>query len=308
MAEIFDYFIRADDDFSDAGPSLLLVNETPCIAWTGIGNQFPNVMPIGSDADGRVWFDRDNKITLEGNRSSGGVAFGQASGGAALMWSLDHNPASLVGNLFNESLEVTGDIVALGQSSQYTPALCWWIRELNMAWTGEDQRLNVAPMGFGDSGWEFLRERTFTSEFTETSEYEPALAWRPGPNRLYMAWTGEGAGELNIMYCQGGSWSDPQPHIAQFDRATKHVFRDETSEAAPSLYMTGGNMALAYRGSGNRNINLLEVDTDNNFELIRKRTSGHTTPYRPAYASFLGRRWIAYTGEDDHLYLGRVAA
>ncbi|MEU8344341.1 hypothetical protein SAMN05443665_10404 [Actinomadura meyerae] len=64
-----------------------------------------------------------------------------------------------------------------------------------------------------------------------------------------MAWTGEGEGELNVMYCQGGSWVDPPPYIPVFDRATK----------------------------------------------------------RTLSTRFWDRYWIAYTGEDEHLYLARVA-
>lgn len=313
MAEIFDYHIRADHDLSDAGPSLLMIGETPWIAWTGIGNRFPNVMPIRRNPDGALWFDRDRKLTIEGQRTNGGVALGHLWGGAALMCSQDHEPATLVGYHVAEDwddweAEQDLDFVALGQSSQYAPALRWWVSELNMAWTGEDQRLNVAPLAFVENQWGFDFERKFTSEYSETSEYGPALAWRGGPNRLYMAWTGEGEGELNVMYSPGGLLGDPPPHIAHFDRSTKHIFRSETSEAAPSLYMTGGAMHLAYRGSGNTNINLLLADADDGFAVIHKNTSAHTTPHSPAFASFWGRRWIAYTGEDEHLYLARISS
>jgi hypothetical protein len=305
MVEIFDYHIRADNDYSNAGPALGVVGNTPCIAWKGSGNDHPNVMPIVKNPDGTVWFDTERKIIWTSDKAGGGLAIGQKDRNAALMWPSGNGPATLIGNTFDEGMHIVEDLVALGQTTQYAPALCWWIHELNMAWTGEDQRLNVAPLSWGDSGWEFLRERVFTSN--ETSGYEPALAWRPGPNRLYMAWTGEGAGELNVMYCQGGSWSDPPPERSVFDSATKHTFDHEFSDAGPSIYVVGSSISLAYRGNGNRNINLLQADEDDNYQVVRKRTSGHTTPYKPAYASFWDRHWIAYTGDDEHLYLARVA-
>jgi hypothetical protein len=305
MAEIFDYVIRADNDYSSAGPALGMVGDTPCIAWKGSGDGYPKVMAIAQNPDGSVWFDTGRRLIWKSDRVGGGLAIGQKDRNAALMWPSGHGPATLIGSTFEESMQAVEDLVALGHSTQYAPALCWWIHELNMAWTGEDQRLNVAPLSWGDSGWEFPRERTFTSD--ETSGYEPALAWRPAPNRLYMAWTGEGDGELNIMYCQGGSRADPQPNRSVFDSTTKRTFPGETSNAGPSIHVVGPSIHLAYRGSGNNNINLLQIDEDSDYQIVRKRTSGHTTPHKPAYASFWNRHWIAYTGDDEHLYLGRIA-
>lgn len=301
MVEIFDYSIRGDDT-SDAGPALLKVGDTPCIAWKGSGNDHPNVMPIRQNPDGTVWFDTDRKITFQSDHVGGGIALGQNGRDAGVMWPSGNGPATLIGNTINENLEVVGDLVALGNATDYAPALCGWVDVLHMAWTGDDQRLHVCPLGFGDSGWEFLHEQQHVSN--ETSEYEPGLAWRPAPNRLYLAWTGEGDGHLNIMYCQGGGWADPPPSPPVM--GNKHTISNEFSEAGPSILVVGSAISLAYRGNGNSNINLLTVDEDNNYSVINKRTSGHTTPYKPALASFWDRWWIAFTGEDDHLNLARV--
>lgn len=308
MAEIFDYFIRADNDYSSAGPALGMVGNTPVIAWKGSGNGHPNIMPIRRNPDETVWFDTGGKRIFR-ETVGGGLGIGQKDRIGALVWpdgpGSGGSPPTIIGNTVDEEMKVVDGLTSLGNTTQYAPALCWWVKELFMAFTGEDQHLNVVPLVFDDNGWEFPHERQFVS--AETSEYEPSLAWRPAPNRLYMAWTGEGDGELNVMYCQGGSWSDPPPHIPYFYGSTKHTISQETSEAGPSIYVVGPSVLLAYRGSGNNNINLLHLDADNNFEVQSKRTSGHTTPHKPAYASFWDRHWIAYTGDDEHLYLARVA-
>lgn len=299
MAEPFDYWIVANEA-SASGPALS-GGPHPWVAWKDADGDFPCIMPIARRPDGSVYFDTTRKKFVDNTAVGGGIALSSIDDDhTAVVWSHDHDPAELFGNVVDGDGDPVGDLVALGQSSQFGPALCYWIRELNMAWTGEDQRLNVAPFAGADLAF----DRKFTSD--ETSEYEPALAWRPAPNRLYMAWTGEGDGTLNIMYSQGGAWGDPQPYIAFFDRATKREFRTETSEAGPGLLVTGPGARLVYRGSGNNNITELFVDVDSG-EIGRKRISGHTTPHQPAISRFFDAHWVAYTGDDDRLYLAHLA-
>jgi hypothetical protein len=107
------------------------------------------------------------------------------------------------------------------------------------------------------------------------------------------------------MYCEGGAWSDPPPYRTEFDRSTKHTFTSETSDAGPGLWISGGTGLLAYRGSGNRNLNLLRVDLDD-YSIMRKDISAQTSPYQPSILSFQNNRYIAWTGEDDNLNVGRI--
>src|SRR5262245_42771751 len=137
MAEIFDYYIRADNDYSNAGPALGKVGDTPVIAWKGQGDGNPNIMPIRRNPDGPVWFDPDRKKTLWGDTVGAGLAVGQKDRIAALVWpdgpGPGGSPPTIIGNTFNEEMKIVDSLTSLGNTTRHAPALCWWVKELFMA-------------------------------------------------------------------------------------------------------------------------------------------------------------------------------
>ena len=309
--EPFSYVAYAENDFSDAGPSLTVLDGELWIGWSGGGNGHPNAMPAVVRPDGSMYFATDRKLTLWDERAAGGVPMSSAAapGEAAMAWTIDNRAGELntiIGATFTAQPSEARELVSF-EWSDHTPALCQFSREVYVAWTGSNNlQINCAPLVYDEEGggWVFSSGRKSVS--AETSDYEPSLAWRPGPSRLYVAWTGEGDHELNVMYAPGPGLLDPPPERADFDRSTKHTFSSETSDGGPALLVRGGQLVLAYRGSGNRNLNVLWTDMDDNYSYISKATSGRTTPYQPAIASYQDWLYVAWTGEDHNLNVGRL--
>ena len=306
MSEFVEDYIRADYT-SISGPALGVLRDEIHIAWTD-PDGVVNIMPVNTSG-GSMSFVTEWRADRLGPSAACGPALAQGDGirDLAIAWAIDHPELqSLIGVTVDSQLNIIKELVSFAWTD-YSPSMQRWIREVNLAWTGSNNRkLNVAPLVLDESGWTFSPERTWTSDETETSGWEPSLGWRLVPNRLYIAWTDDDDNALNMMYCQGaGDWEDPPAYRAEFDRATRHVFTSETSSAGPALLMGVSSATLAYRGNGNRNLNLLRTDLED-YSIISKRTSGHTTPYRPAIISHGDGNYIAYTGEDDHLYFCRV--
>jgi hypothetical protein len=299
-------------DTSDSGPALCQFGRTGqsrlCIAWTGENNHWVNIMPLGVGGDGQVWFDTDNKVILP-HQAGGGVALAQSENwreGAAA-WAVENPQGELdgiIGATFDGDLGTVRELVSF-EWSDHTPALALFNKELNVAWTGSNNKqLNCAPLVFSDDGgWVFSSERKSIS--AETSPWEPALAWRVAPNELFIGWTGED-NALNVMHCPGGGWDDPAPYRTEFDGATRRTFPGETSDGGPALAFLGPALLMAYRGSGNENLNLIAIDLAD-YSISWKRTSAQTTAYQPALCRFGDHTYIAWTGEDAHLNVGIVA-
>lgn len=309
--EPFTYVAYAENDSSDAGPALTTLGGELWIGWTGGGNGSPNVMPVNIRPDGVMAFDTARKLTLWDEHAAGGLALSGAAaqGEAAMAWAIN-NPQgelnSIIGSTFTAEPAEARKLVSFEWTDR-TPALCQFSREVYVSWAGSNNlQINCAPLVFDADrgGWVFSSARKTTS--AETSAFEPALAWRAGPSRLYVAWAGEGEHELNLMYAPGGGLLDPQPDRAEFDRTSKHTFTNETSDAGPAIHVVGGGCVLAYRGSGNSNLNVLWVDMDDGYTVTAKGTSGRTTSFQPAIASFGDSLYVAWTGKDDHLNVGRV--
>lgn len=305
LTEFIEYSVRADDT-SDSGPTLSTIGGELYIGWTGENNHFVNIMPIVRLPDGQMYFDGERKAILS-NRAGGGPALcpSEVAGEGALVWAVDNPQGELngiIGATLNGNLNETRELVSF-EWTDHSPAAELWVKEVNVAWTGSNNlQINCAPLTWEDSGWTFSSARKSIS--TETTPYEPALSWRPAPNRMYVGWTGEGDHELNLMYCQGLDWGTPQRRT-DFDRGTKRTFA-EYSDGGPAIRVQAATMIFLYRGSGNENLNLLRVDLDDG-SVIAKNISGHLSSYRPAITGLDGVKYVAWTGLDDHLYVGRVA-
>lgn len=300
MADFIGYHAVATDT-SDSGPALGKIGDDIYMAWTGEDNHHVNLMPIVKQPGDAIAFDLDRKITFENTRAAGGPALAQAEvrGETALAWAID-NPAgetnSIIGITLDRDLNTVRDLVSL-EWTDHSPALGYFVKEVNLAWVGSNNlQINAAPLVFNELGWAFSSDRKSVS--TMTSPWEISLAWRPAPNELFVAWTDEG-NLVSIMRCHGNAWDQPPPHRTEFDLASRRTF-GEYSDGGPAIAIQGQSILLAYRGSGNTNLNLLRVDL-NDYSVISKRISGDCTPYRPALAYDQDHTYIAWTGEDDHL-------
>ena len=78
-----------------------------------------------------------------------------------------------------------------------------------------------------------------------------------------------------------------------------------TSDTAPAIASHNGRLFLAWKGSGNENLNLAFSD-DNGLTFKGTTPFGDTSDYAPTLASFNGTLYYGWTGEDDHLNVARV--
>jgi len=81
---------------------------------------------------------------------------------------------------------------------------------------------------------------------------------------------------------------------------------DDTSPLAIALASHAGLLAMAWRGDGNYNLNVM-VSTDNGRSFGGKKTFDETSTDSPALASFNGGLFLAWKGDgNDNLNVARV--
>ncbi|TCZ58777.1 M12 family metallopeptidase [Roseicella aquatilis] len=183
---------------------------------------------------------------------------------------------------------VTGlaDKITLPETTDNAPALAFHDNALFLAWRGSgNDNLNVAV---SDDRGGSVRGKHVSPE---TSDDAPALASHNG--RLFIAFKGSGNDNINVAQVsrQPGGTRDVAPLGA------KVTLGDET-DAAPALASHRGNLYLAFKGSGNDNLNVM-VSTDNGATFGRKHVSAETSSHAPALVSSGGTLYIAWKGSGN---------
>src|SRR5262249_39044475 len=150
--------------------------------------------------------------------------------------------------------------------------------------TGEgDGELNVAVVSRVSGPPEAVSGLSSKKTLPERSDCRPALA--SAGSRLFLAWTGQGDGNLNLLTSPAGgtTWGD------------KFTF-DETSSHGPALASHDGELFLAWKGSGNENLNVARVDfaapppaPPTVTGLSKKVIFDETSDYGPALASHVSQ-------------------
>lgn len=286
------------------------------------------------------------------------TAFGKTVGGAT-QTTISINPGAFCPTIGQRNNPSWGDIAAvralyeeaiglnqkitLPESSDFSPALASDGKHLLLAWTGENQHINVLLSA--DDGLTFPSKHTAS----DTSIDGPALVSLPSPfgGRAWIAWTGEGANKLN--YAQVDTRNDPpavdglinketlseesdyRPALAIHQGMTclawtgkddrlnimfgslggapwdaKHTFDNETADSGPALTSYNGQLFISWRGSGNEHLNAARVDLNGStvLGLEDKVTFNDTSEYSPSLAGQDGLVFLAWTGEgDQHLNL-----
>ncbi|MFE7587679.1 M12 family metallopeptidase [Streptomyces gardneri] len=278
---------------TDFSPAIISNGKHLLLAWTGESNQNINVRLSADDgatfpvkhtsadtsidgpilaslpnpSGGRVWI----AWTGEGNNK---LNFAQVD------WS--DNPPSISGLINKETLT---------EESDHRPALAIHQGMTCLAWTGTDDRLNIAFGLLGGSPWR--GKHTFENE---TSDASPTLTSHNG--QLFISWRGSGDEHVNVARVKlDGSTvlglddkvtlndtSDYSPSLAGQDglvflgwtgEGTQHlnlrwsvdsgkcsqkfVFNGETSDDGPCLAEHENQLAMAWRGSGNNQINVAKI-------------------------------------------------
>ncbi|GIG88017.1 hypothetical protein [Plantactinospora endophytica] len=195
-----------------------------------------------------------------------------------------------------DGVEGVEEVVTLGDSTDRSPALASHDGRLFLAWRGSgNNQLNLAFST--DAG------RTFqgTTTLGDSSEHSPALVSHGG--RLLLAWTGRGNEQLNVARVvlignTAGGFG--------IEGVEDKVVLDETSSDAPALASHNGRLFLAWKGSGNDNLNL-KFSADNGASFHGTYTFSETSHHAPALASHGGRLFLGWAGRgDEKLNVARV--
>lgn len=249
-----------------------------------VNNAVHNGFACGANL--RPW---DKKILSDS--STHAPVFTSHDGRLLLGWKGAGNENLNVGKIFATSLlgvegvEGVEAKTTLGDTTEEGPGLASHNGRVFLAWKGAgNDNLNLI---FSDDGGTTFRGKTILSD---TSHHAPVLASHNG--RLYLAWTGRGDGNLNIakVVLIGNT-------VGGFSIGgiEDKVVLGDTSEQAPALISHNGRLFIAWKGSGNDNLNLL-FSEDNGASFKGKATFGDTSHHGPALASHNGRLFLGWTG------------
>lgn len=194
-----------------------------------------------------------------------------------------------------DGVEGIQDKTVLGETSDAAPAIASDGRRLFLAWRGHgNEKLNLA---FSEDFGATWKGKTV---FGDTSDHAPALAVHD--NQLFLAWTGRGNEKLNLAKA---ILTGNTAGALSFGLEDKRVLGD-TSSTAPALASHGGRLFLAWKGSGNDNLNLM-ASSDAGASFQGKQTFGETSSHAPALASSGGRLCIAWKGSgNENLNVAKV--
>jgi kumamolisin len=252
-----------------------------------VGYLNPTLYALGGQVFHDINDGRDNSITFINGTGATVTSPGYRSGpGWDACTGLGRVNGSLLLSSLHRLLGDPQDHVVLADSSDAGPALVSHGGRLFLAWRGSgNTQLN---MGVSDDNG-----RTFsTSVLSDSSDLGPALTSHNG--QLMMAWVGRGNEDLNVATVDLPAGPGP----ITLDNVAR-VTLPETSDAAPALASHGGRLYLAWKGSGNPQLNI-EVSDDGGRTFGRKMVFGDTTQHGPALVSHEGQLILAWTGEGAH--------
>jgi hypothetical protein len=184
-----------------------------------------------------------------------------------------------------ETVDGLEDKVILPETSDCGPSLAFHDNRFFLAWKGSgNDNLNVALSTDGAT--------TFAGKHTspETSDDAPALASHNG--RLFIAFKGSGNDNINVAVVQRSADGNQVVSLAN------KIILNETTDVSPALASHNGALYLAFKGSGNENINVM-VSTDNGGSFARKHISPETTDEAPTLASCNGLLYLGWKGAGN---------
>jgi hypothetical protein len=185
----------------------------------------------------------------------------------------------------------------LPETSDHSPSMAFFEGRLFIAWKGSgNDTLNVAFSQLLNPGVRpvFDLERKHIS--AETSDNAPALAFHRGA--LFIAWKGSGNDSLNVAEVELRELGGGRAEIVGI--VNKLILEDRSSEA-PALASHDGKLFIAWKGSGNDNLNLMYSDVfpGVSFRTDLKHISQETTQKAPTLASHRRKLFIGWMGTDS---------
>ncbi|HDR6218628.1 TPA: hypothetical protein QCU06_005133 [Bacillus cereus] len=182
------------------------------------------------------------------------------------------------------------EITTLTDTSDYGTSLVFRQDKLFIAWTGEDDHINIANINFQGIGQSFL-ENKVTLNYKSNSS--PALVTHQG--QLLLSHTGEDdhiyVAVLDI---------DPNGKIT----VQKNNQLGFTSNSSPALVSHQSQLLLSHTGEDDHiYVAIMDVDPNGKVTVKKNNQLGFTSNYSPALASNNVNIILAFTGKDDHIYV-----
>jgi len=240
-------------DTSTDTPMLASHNGRLLIAWKGSGNEDLNVAEVGlTPHDGSVNITGlINKRTLS-ERSDDAPSLASHAGRLYIAWRGRPNEQLNVMFSDDNGLTFLGKAV-FGDSTTSTPTLSSHDGRLFIAWKGSgNDQLNIAEVGVGPVGGGTGITGLFNKAvLSETSDMGPALASHG--NRLALSWQGQSNENVNVLSACA------RLGIFSSGVVAKGVSNETTSDA-PGLTSHNNRLFVAWKGSGNENLNIAKVD------------------------------------------------
>ncbi|MGY4304156.1 uncharacterized protein YodC (DUF2158 family) [Bradyrhizobium sp. USDA 4369] len=175
-----------------------------------------------------------------------------------------------------------------GELTEDSPVIALHAGHLYIAWRGTNDAINM--MVSNDDGASFTSKTTFA----ETSDAAPALASHNGS--LFIAW--RGSGNRNINLAKVSLFANTNGEFG-IEGLSGKVTLDERTDLRPTLASHGGRLFIAWKGSGNDDINL-RASADGGVSFPIKRVLSETTDAAPSLASSGDRLLMAWRGSGNN--------
>jgi hypothetical protein len=231
---------------SNAAPALAASGDSLVIAWKGQGNNQINVARVNVSG-GERGIPRingfSNKVTLK-ETSRSGPALASFRDMLFLGWTTQRGRIIVTASTDNGGH--FGGRYNSEESSDAAPALAASGDGVVIAWKGVgNHQLNVAQVNAEGNRWRNSRMPGFSNKVTlgETSNNSPAVVSRE--RELFLAWTGVGNQQLNVMSSGDGGRSFSNKYTSP-----------ETSSAGPALVWSNDTLLLGWKGLDNTSLNI----------------------------------------------------
>jgi hypothetical protein len=194
-----------------------------------------------------------------------------------------------------DGVEGVENKVTLGQFSDASPALAIADPFVIVAWRGSgNKQLNVAASA--DGGKTFPTVATLN----ESSDLGPALTVHNGV--FFLSWIGLDNDKINVAKVTLIGNTQGAPLRVELD---DKVVLTASSDASPALASSGDLLFVAWRGSGNPQLNAA-YSTDNGLTFTGTATFADSSDHAPALAGHGGSVFMAWTGGDNQINVAQL--
>src|SRR5262245_31959136 len=188
--------------------------------------------------------------------------------------------------------------VILPETSSHRPSIAFYESHLFIAWKGSgNDNLNIL------CSQNLIGERVIPSFdlrkkhiSNETSDDAPTLTVHRGI--LYISWKGSGNDNLNVAKVDVTDLGNDE---LQINGIGEKIILGDTSSTAPALASHDNKLFIAWKGSGNDNLNLMYSDLHPvvSFRTDLKHISAETSDAAPTVATHRRKLFVGWKGSGN---------